>query len=84
MKGERIHLDPLDECFWECNCGNSIAGTGFFPCAADGEEIPAWEAKLQCCVDCGRIIEPATLEVVGYADNIDGAKSPSLSINIKS
>jgi hypothetical protein len=62
------HESNCDEA-WICICGNTPTGGGFYPCDKNGDEMEPsigsdWD-NLYVCADCGRIINQATLEVVG-------------------
>lgn len=65
----RITHEPSDKDAWKCICGNYPGGDGFYPCDAHGNEVEptreAWTTGLYVCAQCGRIINPDTLEVVG-------------------
>lgn len=70
MKGERIGRQPEDKDMWLCLCGNHLEQSGFYPCLEDGTESSdpvRGRREFACCVDCGRIIDAKTLEVVGIA-----------------
>lgn len=53
-----VTLDEFSEEF-QCNCGNTVMGSGFFPCNKQGDIIEPlkdsdWDL-LYICPDCGRI-----------------------------
>jgi hypothetical protein len=59
-----------DEDAWHCICGNKAVQDGFYPCDTKGDEMVPdvgsdWDG-LYLCARCGRIINQATLEVVGH------------------
>ena len=66
---EYISNEPGWQDAWVCFCKNTVAGSGFYPCDKNGNEMEPnigsdW-ANLYVCADCGRIINQETLEVVG-------------------
>jgi hypothetical protein len=67
MAWARIGRHPEDNDFWLCICGNHFWRSGFYHSLADGREVFGMESTHLCCRDCGRIIDPKTLEVVGMA-----------------
>jgi hypothetical protein len=48
-----------------CECGNSGAHEGFYPCDADGRQLYS-EAPLECCRRCGKITEVKTGRCAGH------------------
>lgn len=66
---ERILHEAGNDEAWVCICRNTPSGSGFYPCDRAGREIEPTEANawsgLYLCLDCGRIIDQKTLEVVG-------------------
>ena len=56
---------------WRCSCGNYPSGDGFYACDTDGNKVEPtekdWNSGLYVCDCCGRMINPDTLEVVGYS-----------------
>lgn len=69
---EYITEDPHDSAEWTCVCGNTTFSVGFSPCDAQGvpvEPTPeAWTTNAYVCMDCGRIIDQDTCQVVGCGD----------------
>lgn len=66
---ERIGHEGGEPGAWICSCGNTPAGSGFYPCDREGNDMePAigsdW-GGLYVCAICGRIIQAETGEVVG-------------------
>jgi hypothetical protein len=65
----KISHMPGDEVAWICLCGNTVSGYGFYPCNTQGEIVEPtpqeWTTDWYVCDQCGRIIDEATLEVVG-------------------
>jgi len=72
---EKITYEKGDEEAWICICGNMPSDAGFYPCDKNGDEMEPvigsdWSG-LYVCNDkkngsfCGRILDQATLEVVG-------------------
>jgi hypothetical protein len=66
---ERINYEDDDQDAWICACGNTPAGSGFYPCDKEGNGMePAvgsgW-GGLYVCSACGRMIQAETGEVVG-------------------
>jgi hypothetical protein len=66
---EKITHEPGNDEAWICLCKNTPTGGGFYPRDEDGNEVKPtardWTSGLYICLDCGRIIDPDTLEVVG-------------------
>lgn len=66
---ERIRREQGDADAWICLCGNMPCDGGFYPCDAKGNEVEGtpedWTSGLYVCADCGRMIEPNGLWVVG-------------------
>lgn len=60
-----IHPDS-----WVCLCGNMYHRTGFLACTIEGIPIPAdckicmGKPKYYRCIQCGRVVDAQTLEVV--------------------
>lgn len=54
---------------WLCVCGNKSTTKGFYPSNAEGSyERDLWgRGKFYACVQCGRMIDPQTLEIVGLS-----------------
>lgn len=52
---------------WLCWCGNSSRKKGFYPVNAEGnyQRDLLGRGRYYACSQCGRIIEPETLEIVG-------------------
>lgn len=66
---EYIYQDPEDVQAWECICGNTTCRAGFTSCDSAGNEMQptidsGWQ-DLYLCLECGRIIDQTTLEVIG-------------------
>jgi hypothetical protein len=65
----KISHESGGEASWICLCGNTARGQGFYPCNAQGEIVeptPAeWTTDWYVCGQCGRMIDQATLAVVG-------------------
>ena len=66
---EHIRVTPGDSDGWICICGNTPPDDGFFPCDQQGQEIEpgAGWTGLYVCTRCRRVIDQATLAVVGHA-----------------
>lgn len=65
---ERITRDDGD--WLHCLCGNTPDMGGFDSCLTDGTPVEPladgpWEGRLYVCMNCGRIVDQYTLEVVG-------------------
>lgn len=79
-----MKINGLDPNFWICLCGNTPMADGFFPCDHEGalvEPTPEeWTTNWYVCERCGRIIDQATTEVVGFrADNtLSEAECPKI------
>lgn len=69
MPTERITHEPTNAEAWVCICNNTPDADGFHACDADGNEVEptpeAWTTGCYVCARCGRIIDQASLEVVG-------------------
>ena len=69
MEKEFISHEAGDHYAWICVCGNTPCGGGFFECDERGNQVEptaaAWTTDLYVCDQCGRMINPDTLEVVG-------------------
>jgi hypothetical protein len=67
--GETITHEAGNDEAWICICKNTPPREGFYACDEDGNEVVPtaqdWTRGLYVCADCGRIIDPKTLEVVG-------------------
>src|SRR4051794_18755146 len=52
---------------WMCWCVNTSKKKGFYPCNAEGQyQRDLWgRGKYYACAQCGRLIDPNTLKVVG-------------------
>ena len=69
---EHITHDANNPDTWKCICGNTPVSAGFYPCDEHGNEmepVKGWK-NLYVCDDCGRIINQATLEVVGRREPV--------------
>ena len=70
---EYITSEPGDKDAWHCICGNTPPNGGFYACDEQGNEVEPteadWKTGNYVCADCGRIINPDTLEVVGRNPN---------------
>ena len=68
-KTEHISHEAGNEEAWVCICGNQPGSDGFYACDKDGNEVEPtpedWTTNWYVCAECGRMIDPATLEVVG-------------------
>jgi len=57
---------------WDCTCGNTCTGSGFYPCDKKGNKVEPtqeeWMTNCYVCFDCGNIIYHDTLEIVGKAN----------------
>lgn len=66
---ESISHEPNNPEAWICLCKNTPMADGFFACDKDGNEVEptpaAWTTGCYVCARCGRIIDQATLAVVG-------------------
>jgi hypothetical protein len=72
MVKERISHEPGNIEGWICICKNTPCGGGFYACDVNGNEVEPdyrWTSGLYVCADCGRMINPDTLEVVGRNAN---------------
>ncbi|MHB8147498.1 MAG: hypothetical protein ACYDGM_09620 [Vulcanimicrobiaceae bacterium] len=58
---------------WICICNNTPDSDGFFSCDKDGNEVDPthrdWKTNWYVCGRCGRIIDQASLGVVGQNQN---------------
>jgi hypothetical protein len=67
MPRETIKHEKGKDEAWICVCGNEPSDDGFYPCDKKGNEMEPtddWDG-LYVCLRCGRIIEQASLRVVG-------------------
>ena len=64
---------------WMCWCVNTSKKKGFYPCNAEGKyQRDLWgRGKYYACAQCGRIIDPHTLKVVGL---MRGHKVPAREV----
>ena len=66
---EKITHEAGNDEAWICICNNTPSGGGFYPCDENGNEVEPtvkdWKTNLYVCADCGRMIDPETLEVKG-------------------
>ena len=66
---ERITREAGSEDAWVCLCGNIPISDGFYSCDENGNEVEPtiqdWKTNWYVCARCGRMIDQATLEVVG-------------------
>jgi hypothetical protein len=66
---EHITHEASDRDAWICICGNYPSGDGFYTCDKNGNEVEPtakeWTSGLYVCGQCGRMIDPDTLAVVG-------------------
>jgi hypothetical protein len=66
---EKIMHEAGNNEAWICICKNTHTGGGFYSCDEKGNEVEPtakdWTSGLYVCADCGRMIDPDTLEVVG-------------------
>jgi hypothetical protein len=68
MEKERITHESHDKDAWICICGNQPTLQGFYSCNKEGvpvEPDERWTTNWYVCDRCGRIIDQATLAVVG-------------------
>src|SRR5690242_18767899 len=71
-----------------CICGNTDVGQGFYPCNRQGEEVEPdaqhWTTNRYVCDNCGRVIEQATLRIVGYRQNntLTGAQRQAIDAEV--
>ncbi len=52
---------------WVCTCGNHTMASGFDTCDVNGNHVEPFEGiwnELYICLECGRIIDQDTYEVV--------------------
>jgi len=54
---------------WMCLCGNKSTKKGFYPSDAEGsyQRDIFGRGRFYACAQCGRMIEPQTLEIVGLS-----------------
>lgn len=69
MEPEHIAHAEGDTDSWICLCFNTPINAGFYPCDSKGRQIEptmaaGWEG-LYLCDRCWRIIDQATLKVIG-------------------
>jgi hypothetical protein len=67
-----IKCEPGNPDAWICVCGNQPEQDGFYPCDSAGVIVEPtaedWTSGLYVCNQCGRLIDPDTLAIVGQAD----------------
>jgi hypothetical protein len=69
-KARRERITKDDGEWLHCLCGNTPDMGGFDSCLTDGTPVEPladgpWEGRLYVCLNCGRIVDQYTLEVVG-------------------
>ena len=59
---------------WVCECSNTPADDGFYPCDRTGKEVEPtvsdWKTGLYVCAQCGRLIDSHTGEYKGVGTYI--------------
>lgn len=83
---EKIHGTPNSD-DWTCLCGNAPERDGFYPIDETVNEVEPtpedWTTDCYACVDCGRVIDSETCEVVRRIDpsefvRLDAVDEPDL------